>query len=100
MAEILEIIHPGEILQEEFMEPLGVSAYALAKSLYVPRSRIHEIITGQRAITADTALRLARYFGNSPDFWLNLQNRYDLEKLTQDNTVNTVIEKITRYEYA
>jgi antitoxin HigA-1 len=72
-------IHPGAILQEEFLEPLKLSAYALARAISVPRNRITEIIRGERAITADTALRLARFFGTSPDFWLGLQMDYDLE---------------------
>lgn len=72
-------IHPGEILLEEFLEPLGVSQYRLAKDLSVPPRRINEIVHGTRSITADTALRMARYFGTSERFWLNLQARYDLE---------------------
>src|SRR4051794_27756416 len=72
-------IHPGEILHEEFLLPLGVSQYRLAKDTSVP-GRINEIVRGQRAISADTALRLARYFGTSEQFWLNLQSHYDLEK--------------------
>ena len=72
-------IHPGEILHEEFLEPFGLSAYALGKALSVPRNRITGIIRGERAITADTALRLARFFDMSPDFWLGLQMTYDLE---------------------
>jgi addiction module HigA family antidote len=72
-------VHPGEILQEEFLAPLGVSQYQLAKTVNVPARRINEIVHGQRRITADTALRLSRYFGTSERFWLNLQARYDLE---------------------
>jgi len=72
-------IHPGEILNEEFLSPLGISQYRLAKETTVPPRRINEIVRGQRAISADTALRLARYFGTSERFWLNLQSRYDLE---------------------
>lgn len=72
-------IHPGEILLQEFLEPLGISQYRLAKDISVPARRINEIVHGVRAITADTALRLARYFGTSDRFWLNLQTRYDLE---------------------
>lgn len=72
-------IHPGVILAEEFLEPLGLSAYALAKAISVPRNRITEIMRGKRAITADTALRLAHFFGMSPEFWLGLQMDYDLE---------------------
>ena len=79
MARKLPAIHPGEILLEEFLNPLGISQYQLAKDISVPPRRINEIVHGQRSITADTALRLARYFGTSERFWLNLQSRYDLE---------------------
>ena len=72
-------IHPGEILREEFLKPLRVSQYRLAKDISVPPRRINEIVLGKRAITADTALRLARHFGTTDRFWLNLQTRYDLE---------------------
>jgi addiction module HigA family antidote len=72
-------IHPGEILREEFLAPLAISQYRLAKDVSVPPRRINEIVRGMRAITADTALRLARYFGTTDRFWLNLQARYDLE---------------------
>jgi addiction module HigA family antidote len=72
-------IHPGEILIEEYLKPMGISQYRLAKDINVDPRRINEIIHGQRSITADTALRLARYFGTSERFWLNLQSRYDLE---------------------
>jgi addiction module HigA family antidote len=72
-------IHPGEVLLEEFLAPLGISQYRLAKQIGVPPRRINEIVHGQRAISADTALRLARYFSTSDRFWLNLQTHYDLE---------------------
>jgi addiction module HigA family antidote len=72
-------IHPGEILLEEFLEPMGISQYRLSKGISVPPRRINEIVHGKRSITADTALRLARYFGTSERFWMNLQSRYDLE---------------------
>ena len=72
-------IHAGEILQEEFMQPLGLSQNALAKALHVTPRRINEIVNKKRAITADTALRLSKFFGNSAEFWMNLQYRYDLE---------------------
>jgi addiction module HigA family antidote len=72
-------IHPGEVLLREFLEPLGITQYRLAVEISVPPRRINEIVRGVRAITADTALRLARYFGMSERFWLNLQGRYDLE---------------------
>jgi antitoxin HigA-1 len=79
MAKTIEAIHPGEILSEEFLKPLNVSQYRLAKDINVPARRINEIVHGKRAVTADTALRLSRYFGLSERFWLNLQARYDLE---------------------
>ena len=72
-------VHPGEILLEEFLEPMGLSQYRLAKDTSVPARRINEIVHGKRSITADTALRLSRFFGTSELFWLNLQTRYDLE---------------------
>ena len=77
--KILEPIHPGEILLEDFLVPLGLSQYRLAKGISVPPRRINEIVHGKRSISADTALRLSRFFGTSERFWLNLQNRYDLE---------------------
>ena len=76
---VMAPVHPGEILLEEFLGPLGVSQYRLAKAVNVPARRINEIVHGQRRISADTALRLARYFGTSERFWINLQARYDLE---------------------
>ncbi len=76
---VMAPVHPGEILLEEFLEPLGVSQYQLAKAVSVPARRINEIVHGQRRISADTALRLARYFGTSERFWINLQARCDLE---------------------
>lgn len=79
MAKTMEPIHPGEILSEEFLKPLNVSQYKPAKDINVPARRINEIVHGKRSITADTALRLSRYFGLSERFWLNLQSRYDLE---------------------
>ena len=78
-AKRLPPVHPGEILLLEFLEPLGISQYRLAKDVTVPPRRINEIVHGKRSITADTALRLARFFGTSERFWLNLQIRHDLE---------------------
>ena len=75
----LRPIHPGEVLREEFLEPLGLSQYRVAKDICVPPRRINEIVLGKRGISADTALRLARYFGTSERFWLNLQVHYELE---------------------
>lgn len=79
MAKKLPPVHPGEILLEEFLKPMSLSQYRLAKDIGVPARRINEIVHGQRAISADTALRLARFFAMSERFWLNLQVRYDLE---------------------
>jgi antitoxin HigA-1 len=76
----LKNIHPGEILNEEFLVPLGISAYKLAKDTSIPQNRISAIIKGNRRITADTALRLSRYFGNSAKFWLGLQDDFDIEE--------------------
>lgn len=73
-------IHPGEVLLHEFLEPMGISQYRVAKDISVPARRINEIVHGTRRITADTALRLSRYFGTSERFWLNLQSRFDLEE--------------------
>ena len=78
--EKLDNIHPGEILKEEFLIPLEITAYRLSKDLGIPQTRISEILKGRRRISADTALRLSRYFGNSAKFWLGLQDDYDLEE--------------------
>ncbi len=88
--EKLAPIHPGEILMEEFLKPLGISQYRLAKDISVPARRINEIVQGTRSISADTALRLSRYFNLSERFWLNLQARYDLEM--QKDKLNGRIE--------
>jgi len=72
-------VHPGEILREEFLTPLKISVYELAIAIKVPRSRVNDIVLGRRAVTTDTAMRLGRYFGTSPEFWINLQARYDLD---------------------
>ena len=86
-------IHPGEILQEEFLEPMGISQYRLAKDISVPPRRINEIVHGKRSITADTALRLGRFFNMSPQFWLNLQTRFDLE-VTEDHLENRLDSEV------
>ena len=88
-------IHPGEIIDKEFLGPLNISAYRLSKEINLPQTRISEIIKGKRRITADTALRLSKYFGNSPQFWLGLQNDYDLEEET--NILKAELNKIHRY---
>jgi antitoxin HigA-1 len=79
MTTRLAPVHPGEVLMEEFLEPMGLSQYRLAKDISVPPRRINEIVHGKRAVTADTALRLGRYFGTTARFWLNLQAQYDLD---------------------
>lgn len=89
-------IHPGEVLLEEFLEPLGITQYRLAKNITVPPRRINEIVHGMRAISADTALRLARYFGTSERFWLNLQARYDLE-VEKDRLGDRLEEEVARH---
>ena len=76
----LKNIHPGELLKEDFLKELGISAYRLAKDTGIPQTRISEIVKGARRITADTALRLSKYFGNTPKFWLGLQDDYDIEE--------------------
>jgi addiction module HigA family antidote len=81
---LMPLVTPGEILEEEFMAPFGLSANALGLELHVPPNRIQAIVKGERAITADTALRLSQYFGNSPEFWLNLQQNYDLDATKRD----------------
>lgn len=84
-------MHPGRVLELEFMEPLGMTRYGLAKAIGVDAPRVYEIVRGKRAITADTALRLARYFGTSPEFWLNLQSHYDLE--VEEDRIGESIER-------
>lgn len=85
-------IHPGEILAEEYLAPLGISQHGLAVALHVPPRRINKIVHGKRRISADTALRLARYFGTSERFWMNLQGRYDLE--VQRDRLASVLDEI------
>jgi len=84
-------VHPGEILRDEFLTPMGISVYALANAIKVPRSRANDIVLGRRAVTTDTAMRLGRYFGMSPEFWINLQARYDLD--LADRTLRRKIEQ-------
>ncbi len=90
-ANRLPPVHPGEILQEDLMKPLGLSMNRLARDLHVPVTRVSEIVHCRRAITADTALRLARYFGSTAQFWVNLQGRYDLESAARESQIE--IEK-------
>lgn len=77
-------IHPGEVLEKEFLEPMGVTAYRLSKAVEIQQTRISLIIKGQRGITADTAIRFGKYFGTTPEFWMNLQREYDLRKTTYE----------------
>jgi addiction module HigA family antidote len=90
--EKLNNIHPGEILLEEFLTPMGISAYRLAKETFLPQTRISEIIKGKRRITADTAIRFSKFFGTSAKFWLGLQDDYDLEE--EKNQIKQVIAQI------
>jgi addiction module HigA family antidote len=92
-------IHPGEILLEEFLEPFDLSQYRLARDISVPPRRINEIVHGTRSITADTALRLARYFGTSEQFWLNLQAHYDLE-VERDRLGDRLKTEVAVFEHA
>ena len=92
-------IHPGEVLLEDFLKPLELTQYRLAKSLSVPARRINEIVLGKRAITADTALRLARFFGTSERFWLNLQTSYDLE-LERDRLRGRLSQEVEVLDHA
>jgi len=97
--KLLPPIHPGEILMEEFLEPMGISQYRVAKDISVPPRRINEIVHGKRAITPDTALRLSRYFGLSERFWINLQARYDLE-IEKDRLSERLKEEVQVYAMA
>ena len=90
----LSPIHPGEILRDEFLEPMKISVYTLAQAIKVPRSRVNDIVLGRRGITVDTAFRLARYFGTTPELWINLQARYDLD--VADRTLRRRIEREVR----
>ena len=97
--EGLPPIRPGEILSEDFLKPLGLSQYRLAKDINVPARRINEIVLGKRSISADTALRLSRYFGMSDRFWINLQTGYDLE-VEKDRIGSRLIDEIDVYRKA
>ncbi|MFN3802402.1 HigA family addiction module antitoxin [Belliella pelovolcani] len=94
--EKLKNIHPGEILLEEFLIPMEISAYKLAKETFIPQTRVSEIIKGNRRITADTALRLSKFFGTSPKFWLGLQDDFDLEE--EQDLKSKELEKIIPVE--
>ena len=84
-------VHPGEILRDEFLKPMDLSVYALARALGISRPRLNDIVLGRRGVTTDTALRLGRYFGMTPEFWINLQTRYDLD--VAERTVRVQIEQ-------
>jgi addiction module HigA family antidote len=92
----LKNIHPGEVLQEEFLIPLGISAYKLSKDVGIPQTRISEILKGNRRVTADTALRLSKYFGNSAKFWLGLQDDFDIEE--EERTKSKEFDSIEHFE--
>ena len=94
--EKLANVHPGEILMYEFLKPLEITAYRLSKDLKIPQTRISEIVKGNRRITADTALRLSKYFGNSAKFWLGLQDDYDIEE--EKETKESELNEIKRFE--
>ncbi len=94
-AKVLPPVHPGEILLEEFMKPLGISQNQLARDLKVPPRRINEIVHGKRSITIDTALRLARHFRTSVEFWINLQTHYELEVAEDNKLVETISKEVS-----
>ena len=90
-GERLPPVHPGEILRDEFLTPMGISVYRLAQAIKVSRPRLNDIVLGRRGVTTDTALRLGRYFGMTPEFWINLQTRYDLD--IAEHTIRRQIEQ-------
>jgi antitoxin HigA-1 len=92
-------VHPGETLREDFLKPLGLTAHRVAMELRVPVTRVNDIVRGRRAITADTALRLARYFATTPQFWMNLQTNYEIE-LAQDERGSEISERIRPHKAA
>jgi addiction module HigA family antidote len=91
-------IHPGEILKEEFLIPLNITSYRLAKEIHVPTPRIHDIISEKRGITADTALRLSKFFGTTPQFWMNLQDSYEIRKALEkeEKDIETISQFVSR----
>ena len=90
-GRVLAPVHPGEVLREEFLTPMALSVYRLARALKVSRPRLNDLVLGRRSVTTDTALRLGRYFGTTPEFWINLQTRYDLD--VAERTVRRQIER-------
>lgn len=99
MTRKLAAVHPGEILLKDYLEPLGITQYRLAKGLSVPPRRINEIVHGKRSVSADTALRLARFFGTSERFWLNLQTTFDLD-VERDRLANRLAKEVEVYRRA
>lgn len=97
MSERIEPIHPGEILQEDFLIPMSISAYRLAKETFIDQTRISEIIRGKRSITIDTALRFSKFFGTSPEFWVNIQNQFDMENKKKELAPELI--KIHTFEF-
>ncbi|GMQ25199.1 HigA family addiction module antitoxin [Algoriphagus sp. oki45] len=95
--EKLKNIHPGEILSEEFLKPMGITAYKLAKEIHIPQTRISKIILGKRRITADSAIRFSKFFGTSPKFWLGLQDDFDLEE--ERNSKQTEFDSIIQFDF-
>ncbi len=102
MEDRLPPVHPGEVLAEDFMKPLGLSQYRVAKDIGVPALRISQIVNGKRSVTADTAMRLARYFSTSPDVWLRLQARYDLEiaQIEYGDRIEREVKVLDRSQYS
>jgi addiction module HigA family antidote len=96
--DLVELSTPGEVLKEEFLDPMGITPYALAKGIFVDPPRIAAIINGKRKITADTAVRLSRFFGTTAGFWMNMQGRYDLETLMEEKEQE--LSRITRHHRA
>lgn len=96
MMKKIKNIHPGEVLEEEFLVPLGISGYRLSRDIGIPQTRTSQIINGRRRITADTALRLSKYFGNSAKFWLGLQEDYDIEE--EKRTKRQVLNSIRKFK--
>ncbi len=94
----MRLIHPGEVLREEFLLPMGLNAHALAMALQVPAPRIHDIVRERRSVTVDTALRMAHYFGNSPDFWMGLQTDYDMARARA--SMGVALARIVRRDVA
>ncbi len=97
MNKKIPLIHPGEILSEDFLKPMKISPYKLSKEIKINQTRISEIIKGKRGITVDTALRLSKFFGNSVEFWLNLQSHYEIEKAKEK--MSDILDEIQTFHY-